>query len=333
MSQRESKTEQPSGPATTPPPNSAEPGPDHSAADELFERIRRKPERVIGPAGSLVLHAILLIVAAALVINPPIREGEGPGEVPVEFAMMNDEQLSEMETEFDTAVSPIDLSETEVVEPEELAFDADATETEFEPAETELSPLGGAGDAIDSESVLGGGGGGTRFFGVEARGKRFLYIVDVSGSMFNEGRLTTLKDNLLDSVNMLESHTMYYAIAFSSGAQPMDDRGWIKANNSGKAKMRAWVRTLAAAGSTNPATAFEIAFELEPRPDIIYFMTDGDIHKGESVATMIEQLNSKGRKTRIHTIGFGYQGSEDLLRRIARESGGRYRYVPSGGDG
>ncbi|MGH8569578.1 MAG: hypothetical protein ACREXU_16625, partial [Gammaproteobacteria bacterium] len=36
----------------------------------------RKPENVIGPAVSLFLHAVFLVVAALLVINPPVR-GDG----------------------------------------------------------------------------------------------------------------------------------------------------------------------------------------------------------------------------------------------------------------
>ena len=65
-----------------------------------------------------------------------------------------------------------------------------------------------AGEGIETDGLIGGGGtGSTTFFGVEARGQRFLYIVDISGSMTTQGRLTILTRNLAESIDALPPHT------------------------------------------------------------------------------------------------------------------------------
>ncbi len=54
----------------------------------------------------------------------------------------------------------------------------------------------------------GAGGGGAKFFGVEARGSRFIFIVDVSGSM-EGGKIVTLRSELTKSIDGLAENSLF----------------------------------------------------------------------------------------------------------------------------
>ena len=73
--------------------------------------------------------------------------------------------------------------------------------------------------------------------------------------------------------------------------------------------------------------AFERVFALGDRPDVIFFLTDGEIPDAEAAGDLIAKLNSGGRRVVINTIAFGDVRSQKLLRRLARDSGGTYRFV------
>ncbi len=77
-----------------------------------------------------------------------------------------------------------------------------------------------------------------------------------------------------------------------------------------------------AGGSTEPSKAISRAIRLEA--DLIYFLTDG-----EFAPTLVEQLKkwNKNQKVRIYTIAFLRRNGEDLLRQIARQNGGEFRFV------
>ena len=75
--------------------------------------------------------------------------------------------------------------------------------------------------------------------------------------------------------------------------------------------------------------AFDQVFSLKERPDVIFFLTDGEIPRAEETLATVTMLNARGRRVVINTIAFGDPASQELLREIARRSGGIYRFVAS----
>ena len=70
----------------------------------------------------------------------------------------------------------------------------------------------------------------------------------------------------------------------------------------------------------------------EFRPDVVFFLTDGEVQN--FTAAECAALNAGGKRVVINTIAFGDPTSQTLLKQIASDSGGVYRFVPSGaGDG
>ena len=190
--------------------------------------------------------------------------------------------------------------------------------------------LGGAGggDIGDGMGIGAGGGGGgaASFFGVEARGARFAYVIDISGSMRGE-KLAALKIELGESVKAMLDHMSFLVICFHSEAAPLGDRTkWMDATDGGKRWAIERITALEAMGGTEPWPAMELVLGSKPAPDAIYFMTDGVFDP--VVADQIAIRNTGSKKIPIHCITFVEKAAEELMRKIATDSGGTYAHVP-----
>jgi hypothetical protein len=62
---------------------------------------------------------------------------------------------------------------------------------------------------------------------------------------------------------------------------------------------------------------------LEMKPDVIFFLSDGAFVR--TARTVAKEANRHG--TIIHTIAFEYDGGQVLLKGIAEDNHGRYRFV------
>jgi hypothetical protein len=296
-----------------------------------------KRAAVMGLVISLVVHVIAL-VASTMIIMPAGR-GEGSGGVggAVEMALVSGESLgSDAASELPSFATP----------GEGLSADLGSADAPLSVGgETGASGQVGVGDGLVDISVgagdiggtgdLGGGGvgggggigsGGTSFFGVEARGERFVYIVDTSGSMGVAGKIQALKKELLQSISKMADSAQFVVIPFSDSAVPIGGKGeWTRATPTGRKVISREIEVLRADGGTEPFGGFEIAFVLRPRPHAIFFMTDGEF--ADQTAEQIISLN-KDWKVPIHCLCFVSNGAEATMKRIAQESGGTYTFVP-----
>lgn len=189
---------------------------------------------------------------------------------------------------------------------------------------------GGAGSGIGIGS--GRGGGGTSFFGVGGRGTRFAYIVDVSGSMDTDNRLVTAMAELKRSVSALPDFTQFYVVLFSDGPfiPDFEKDGWLKATRANKTRINDWINLQTSRGATRPHGAFELVLGLPQPPDVIFFLTDGEI-QDETEYHLQTAAESSKRKVIINTIGFSSEAGKEPLERIARAHRGVFRFVPTRG--
>lgn len=195
----------------------------------------------------------------------------------------------------------------------------------------------GGGDVGEGTGIGQGGSGsgaGASFFGVEAKGSRFLFICDISGSMNwglegqeNGLRIRSLKNELTRSISGLLEYMSFYVVFFNSGSVPInpENNRWILAKDTGKVWAIDRVGRVEPMGGTEPWPAFEVGFTMRPAPDAIYFMTDGNFDP--SVAMRIAQVNVGSRKIPIHTITLIDKSGEEVMRKIAADSGGTYTHV------
>lgn len=295
--------------------------------------------RLSGMAGiaiSCVVHLVLLSAAALVVLASSAGDDRTAG-APVQFAVLSEADLAELAGgTLDTAAPAVpdspaaDLPEIDITVPDTLGLEA-MRET------LQASGGGGtgAGDISTGGDGLGGGGGGAGggtgagFFGVEASGNRFAYIIDVSGSMAIGGKMDAMRSELLRSLNALLENHSFMVVPFSSDAAPLGGRsGWTDGTDQGKSWARRAAMDLQPIGGTNPSPGFFYVFSQRPKPDAIYFLTDGEF--APTVAAEIAGLNGEF-DVPIHCIAFGTRDAEPVMKRIAEQSGGTYTYVAVGG--
>ncbi len=219
------------------------------------------------------------------------------------------------------AIGPV-AEETPMVSTSDLA---DLTSLAESAQHSGLNGLarGGAGE---DDGVRGQAA--TDFFGIGGFGQTFVYVVDCSDSMNDRGKFERARYELLQSIEQLSSEQRYFVIFYSDDAYPMEDDEPVPATQDSFAKTSRWVNSVQPIGGTNPLPALLYALSL--RPDAIYFLSDGQFDP-----LTIQHLRIRNRPTRrikspmipIHTVAFMDRMTEGLMRSIARNSGGEYRFV------
>lgn len=305
--------------------------------------------RIVGALGlfalaaSLWIHAVSALLAVLFAWYSPgtgVATGIGQGERGIELGPATSlKELAGGELSAPSGVleKPVQPAGAESIAPDVLGDLPDPTAG----VTGDSGVAGGAGDSSlfspgagggsgGSGFEGGGGGGSARFFGVEARGKRFLYLCDRSGSMQDE-RLEALKTELMESVNALSPGSQFAVVFFSTDAENITGNTWIEAGPKAREQLRRLLRGVTAYGGTEPLPGFTLAFSMRPRPDAVYFMTDGQFGEGQEeqvVARISSMNNSATRPCPIHCISFIETAGEKIMKMIARSSGGVYRHVP-----
>ncbi len=163
----------------------------------------------------------------------------------------------------------------------------------------------------------------TSFFGIRARGQFFVYVVDQSGSMIDDDRLTRAKIELRRSVFALQPPQRFEVLFYNDEATPMPGGPQLRpADQRTKEQLTSWLHLIGPDGGTEPRSAVALALAL--RPDAVFLLSDGDFPKGTVEA--IARANS--RKIPIHCVDIAGGLAGDHLQRIARDSGGQYASKP-----
>jgi hypothetical protein len=286
---------------------------------------------VVGFAVSLLVHLIGWFIAAHMSVGHGTPGGDAPLPGVVDFAVMTEAELAELQDSALTFDSPsvpeIDQSPLPEIESLDMPSEEQITGSLAEIAPTAIGT--GAGDIGETSGLSdgGSGSGSASFFGVEATGSRFIYIVDTSGSMAVGGKLEALQRELVKSLDGLLEAADFLIITYDGSARALEGKkAWTDGDERGKRFARRGIARLKASGGTQPAPGFRLAFAMRPPPDSIYFMTDGEFN--EEDASEIAALNAE-YKVPIHCIAFVSRSSEPLMRRIASQSGGSYTFVPA----
>lgn len=307
--------------------------------EEILAR-RRVNLLVAGVIISLLCHTGLMVYLNFVYRGGPPALAE---PVNLEFAVIHEEQLTQLQ---DLALAePMPAAPGAIEEPGVWAtLEADLAAAALNASPVGAIPgLGGTGSDEGAGSNLAGKGAAATFFGVASRGRRFAYIVDVSASMADDRKLDVAMQELANSIESLPDYAHFHVVLYSTRGdrfrrsyfvEPPWQRGWTRARPNAVAGLLRWLDGVDPDGGTQPIPAFLHVFELRERPDVIFFLTDGLIP--DSTAAEVAELNRRGRRVTVNTIAFGRPDDEGLrrmepyLKRIARESGGVYRFVSSG---
>jgi hypothetical protein len=196
------------------------------------------------------------------------------------------------------------------------------------PGEAPLAPFG----------VPGGGANGLNgpVFGASGNARRIVFVCDASGSMIN--KMATLKDQLTKAYTSLKPIESFELIffkdeKFDSFMKFYHKDGLVAATPEAKRKAAEFLQGVTTTGSTDPIPGIIAAFKTNPQ--VMYLLTDGDFPDNDAVLQKVRELNNArpaDNKVKINTIAFVGDGDNevaflDLLKTIAKESGGTFKHV------
>ena len=213
-----------------------------------------------------------------------------------------------------------------------------------------------------------GGSGGTTFFGQKVKGRRILYVIDYSASMKGE-RQRLMRKELAESVCKLPPEKQFQMIFFAGPCWVAGDQirmqgkgaaevasgdnvyawtGGKKAHQwkpDGKMQKPAWlyaddgqvesskqiIQSTSLVWGTNWENPLKMAFEMDPLPDTIIFMTDG-LSGGDALGTAkaVARLAKKNKIT-INTVALMEPKAADAMAKLAKGTGGSFVLVGQDG--
>lgn len=215
-------------------------------------------------------------------------------------------------------------------------------------------------DAPDTEipfPEIGGGGKGDNgvvragkgFFGTGREANSFVFVVDCSSSMIYEDRFQRAVDELRRVITTLKPTQKFFVIFYATESLPMYDKQpkrtaasirkrsrrrttprkrtttrklrLVKAIDVVKQRTNSWIRRIKPMGGTRPGDSLRMALAM--KPEVVYFLTDGEIPPYTDA--VVREANTGN--VRVNTVALGFAGSAQLLKRIAEENNGRFRFV------
>jgi hypothetical protein len=298
--------------------------------------LRSIPADWLRDANSFLVSAVVHLVALLIMALAMITSSKGLGDLQL-FAQMGDS--------VDAPLGGADALDDSVgsfqVETEEAALAAgpvtlfDSSAVMATNDSSVVSPLDAmATGGLQGQSVGDGGGsglagggdgsGGAEFFGIGGSGSTFVYVVDASGSMNEEGKWERARAELLRSIEHLTENQKYFIIFYNDGWYPMAADKPVLATAKQLDRTRRWVNRVWPGGGTFPMEALLHALALEP--DAIYFLSDGRFDPAVIEALRVQNPSSTGQIP-IHTVAFVNEETIGIMRQIANQSGGKFRFV------
>ena len=220
----------------------------------------------------------------------------------------------------------------------------------------------------DGDGWGSGGGGGASFFNQKVKAERICFVIDYSASMRGK-RFELLKVELARSVGALPASIEYQLVFFAGPAWvagcdlQMNGRDsaevkydgknyqwvgkdaynwstennklptplWLKATNKNLKKSLEIIEETKLVFGTAWKAPLEMALDMEPQPDIIFFMTDGSC--GGKSAQIAEEIAKKAQKKDIviNAIAMMSPSARDAMGSLAEITGGQFSMVDESG--
>jgi len=311
-----------------------EPGSDEVVAEVEYADRPYPLAKAAGWTVSLVLHLLLFLGLTGATWLSGLGTGSGEAEVDIGDAGGDDSPKLDQSPAGAVELQPdaekaVDLSVAAEETPVDAVADIAVSAAASAPADVVgvSDGVGGrAAPGLNMAGLPGGSGGAASFFGLDARGNSFVYVVDYSGSMYMLGKIQAAKNELIRSIQALSGAQKFYVIFFDSRHQAMPSERLVPATAENKRTYGQWVEQTNGGGGTNPLQAMELALSL--KPNAIWLMTDGMFECSDDMILGLIRTNNPGRRIQVHAIAFFENAGEPILKQIAEENRGKYRFVP-----
>ena len=325
-------------------------------ADNAGSLLEAKKRALIWAAGA---HLLLLVLLAILQTAPVVKPAS---EIVAISEIVNQQEPAWKKvappapsTSAPPSMRPITaIGTSEVVMPE----------VDFNPTASELN----VGSSFGSFGAGGNGtaGGNVSFMGNQGKGSHVVFVVDVSGSMSAVAevggkvisRFELLKRELTRSLSQLRGKVQYQVLYFSHFAWPHNevdsndsaalakyeweikpgDRdvriprfSYLPVNPTNIARSRKIIEESNNPGGTNWGSGLLMALQASPKPDLVFFMTDGNRSDALSWVDEVTAANARGKRAIIHTTAMMEPSAAQELNDLARRNGGKFTVVNADG--
>jgi len=214
---------------------------------------------------------------------------------------------------------------------------------------------------------FGGGGGGASFFNQNVKADRIAYVIDYSASMRGK-KDELMREELTKSVGGLKAGTQFQMIFFAgpawaagSDATVAGGKGTVKGKGGlkfewtgkgahdwkpvGKRQEMGWldmtanqmsesleiIKTSKLIYGTDWTNPLEMAFDMDPSPQIVFFMTDGST--GGNMMKITDDLADIAKKKGImvNCVALMEPQAEGPMLNLAEQTGGVFTIVEADG--
>jgi hypothetical protein len=346
--------------------HAAEPGSGFSVGDKLPDIEERNyfVQKLSAAGVAILVHAALALLLFTVYVVMP---GPKSAEITAIAAPTTEEQTPETKkvveqppqpqvTQATTAARLMTAVGASSVPLPNIEFD---TPTE----NVDLGTMIGSFDANFGGATMGT----VSFMGNASQARRVVFAVDASLSMQSRGKgnrkgitkFELMKEELDDSIRKLPEGTKYQILFFSAFAWPHDE---IDAGNEREWEGYRWnvrkgadnpkipdfkyrdgtrenikesrdlLKDLKMTLGTNWGPPVLMALSIRPKPDVVFFMTDGTTGDPKGWIEMINKANRRGgKRATIHTTAMMEPDAAEDLNDLAEENNGDFTIINANG--
>jgi len=338
-----------------------------AAQEEAVARQRRKT--TLASIGISLLVVALLMLVLALVLLPSLQK-EPPVVVAYSAPTKEQDQVQKKtRTKVTSKPAAPSSSQAQVIAAASAAPVAvPVPEVAVSDVSLEFGSGDDFGAGWETGDSADGMGGTTSFFKQEVKAQRIAYVIDYSKSMGNK-KSALAKEELTDSIKKLKPGMQYQMVFFSGPAwvagsevdvrweqgeatiigldeevyewegkghnllpkgkeQPVE---WIEYSAKNRRDSVDHIEETPLSLGTNWVPPLEMVFDMKPRPQIVFFMTDGT--GGGNTMQVAEEMAKQARRRKIivNTVALMDPNAEEAMSYIAEETGGQFTIVDQDG--
>lgn len=158
-------------------------------------------------------------------------------------------------------------------------------------------------------------------------GSDYVFILDISGSMSNDGKLSTSVRSLEAFIENLGSDDKFEVITFNKRPFTLFNR-LAGVNQKNISKAVSFLQSQEARGGTalQPAMTTAYKYRTDDRPMNVVIMSDGMTDQAER-RVLMSMIQSRPSNIRVFCIGVGNEVNRSLLRQIAEDAGGLAAFI------
>ena len=164
------------------------------------------------------------------------------------------------------------------------------------------------------------------------KGSDYVFVVDISGSMVNDGKLAVSRDAVGAFVRELGEDDRFELITFNIAATPLFRASTPVTAESQNTAIE-FLRTQQAVGGTMLRPAIEAAYRYydNDRQLNVVVLSDGMTQQGEQ-SELLSLIAQRPSGASVFCVGVGNEVNRPLLNQLASETGGLAAFLSAGDD-